>query len=297
MSSWLWEDLGNYFGAGASALSFHENTYSLFFKPGALGSEAKIVKTEPSIARLELKNEVTTGPEDSGDQAWVFGSEFSFVQHVRGTIPAGVLEFSIKGMIPDPAVFCAELLESSLKQKGVVFHHQQKAPKEKKIFHITSSPSVEEIVYVTNQKSINLYAEHLLKQIGVQTSGEGTCASGLSGLKAFLEKKGVPTSGMLLSDGSGLSQKNLLTARQLTTFLRAMKSSEHFSVFYDSLGEVKPGVKGKSGFNGLNFAFAGYKGEIAFAIIINHALDTKASKEKIDSCQMGSARMRVTSHR
>ena len=32
--SWAWEDLGNYYGSGASALSFHENTYSLFFQPG-----------------------------------------------------------------------------------------------------------------------------------------------------------------------------------------------------------------------------------------------------------------------
>ena len=30
--SWTWEDLGNYYGAGACALSFHENAYSLFFQ-------------------------------------------------------------------------------------------------------------------------------------------------------------------------------------------------------------------------------------------------------------------------
>ena len=28
--SWAWEDVGNYYGAGASALTFHENNYTLF---------------------------------------------------------------------------------------------------------------------------------------------------------------------------------------------------------------------------------------------------------------------------
>src|SRR5579872_5093701 len=31
---WMWGDLGNYYGAGASALTFHENLYTLTFKPG-----------------------------------------------------------------------------------------------------------------------------------------------------------------------------------------------------------------------------------------------------------------------
>ena len=32
--NWLWIDLGNYYGAGVSALSIHDNLYHLFFKPG-----------------------------------------------------------------------------------------------------------------------------------------------------------------------------------------------------------------------------------------------------------------------
>jgi D-alanyl-D-alanine carboxypeptidase/D-alanyl-D-alanine-endopeptidase (penicillin-binding protein 4) len=51
--SWNWEDLGNYYGAGACALSFHENAYSLFFKPAeSIGKEATILRTDiflPSV--------------------------------------------------------------------------------------------------------------------------------------------------------------------------------------------------------------------------------------------------------
>ena len=109
--SWGWEDLGNYYGAGASALTFHENLYTLYFQPGVEGTAAKVLRIEPEMPALQLQNEVTTGPPGSGDRACIYGMEYALTQVVRGTVPAGVAEFSIKGSIPDPAAFTATLLE------------------------------------------------------------------------------------------------------------------------------------------------------------------------------------------
>ena len=85
--SWSWEDLGNYYGAGACALSFHENFYTLYFKPAKEGDKAEIVRQDPPISNLSFQNEVTTGAVGSGDNACVYGAEFSPVQYVRGTVP------------------------------------------------------------------------------------------------------------------------------------------------------------------------------------------------------------------
>jgi D-alanyl-D-alanine carboxypeptidase/D-alanyl-D-alanine-endopeptidase (penicillin-binding protein 4) len=276
--SWSWEDLGNYYGAGASALSFHENSYSLFFKPSKeVGKEAEVLRVEPTIYRLDLKNEVTTGSEGSGDQACIYGTEFSFLQHVRGTVPAGVSEFKIRGAIADPALVCSELLESSLKENGVVVRNEQRPELEKKVFHTTYSPKLEEIVQLTNCYSINLYAEHLLKKMG-----GGSSSNGIKAINKFLKENRIDCSGMYLADGSGLSRQNLMTTEQLVSVLVLMKKSEFFPVFLESFPEKKSGIRAKSGSMKGVRSYAGYAGDVAFAIIINNCLDPESVKEKIE---------------
>ncbi len=60
---------------------------------------------------------MTTGPEGSGNQACIYGSEYSAVQYVRGTIPAGAEEVLIKGAIQIPRRHAADLLSRALAKK------------------------------------------------------------------------------------------------------------------------------------------------------------------------------------
>jgi D-alanyl-D-alanine carboxypeptidase/D-alanyl-D-alanine-endopeptidase (penicillin-binding protein 4) len=217
--SWEWEDLGNYYGAGACALTFHENNYAVFFKPGKKeGEEAAILRTEPAIATISMQNEVKTGPIGSGDRACIYGSEFSPVQHLRGTIPLGVNEFSIKGAIPDPAAFCAHLLKTALQKKGITVNDQALPQgKNRTILHTTYSPSIKEIVHQTNQKSVNLYAEHLMKKIGQSVLKEGSTSAGAKAIADYWSKQKIDLEGFNMVDGSGLSRKNLVTAKQMVS--------------------------------------------------------------------------------
>jgi D-alanyl-D-alanine carboxypeptidase/D-alanyl-D-alanine-endopeptidase (penicillin-binding protein 4) len=45
--------------------------------------------------------------EGSGDNGYIYSAPYQFNAILRGTIPAGVTEFFIKGSIPDPALFAA----------------------------------------------------------------------------------------------------------------------------------------------------------------------------------------------
>ena len=282
--SWCWEDLGNYYGAGACALSFHENYYSLFFKPAAaVGDAADISRTDPVMTHLVFQNEVKTGPIGSGDRACIYGSEFSPFQYVRGTVPAGVNEFSIKGAIPDPAPFCAQLLTKALRTKSISVEEVELSPSQKRIaFHTTYSPPLSEILYWTNQKSINLYAEHLLKKIGETVYREGSTQAGTRAIVDFLQAQNIDLKGFNMADGSGLSRKNLITAKQLVTLLQKMKTSPHYALFLRSLPQKGEFVHAKSGSMSLIKCYAGYKGEIAFAIMINQCLDSAWMNKKID---------------
>lgn len=276
--SWEWEDLGNYYGAGASALSFHENMSIVTFRPGKEeGTPAIVLRVMPAASKLIMKNEVVTGPVGSGDRATIYGSEHSMTQVVRGTIPAGVEEFSIKGAIPDPAKLCSELLMQALHKKGVKVLGTPTTPQMKKVIHTTLSPKISEIVYATNQRSHNLYAEHLLKSMG-----QGTTEAGTKAVLEFWEKQGIEIAGLNMADGSGLSRKNFITPKQLALMLVKMKHSPYFAEFYASLPEEKPGVRAKTGSMSSCRGLAGYKGDIAFAIFINHGQDSKAMKERLD---------------
>ncbi len=276
--SWGWEDIGNYYGAGASGLSFCENQYEIFFKPGLfVGDEVTILRTDPPLGPLRIENEVKSGPEGSGDRACIYGMEFSQVQYIRGTIPLGVDEFSIRGAIPDPPLLVKCLFIQQLEQRGIVV--QKKSiigSHERRSFHVTYSPTIGEIVYWTNQKSINLYAEHLVKKVG-----RGTTFEGIETIKQFWEEKGVDLSGFNIADGAGLSRKNLVTARGMAQILMVMKNSSFFPLFFESLRKHHGLMMAKDGRMSLIRGYAGYIDDAALVILVNHCREEALIEEKV----------------
>ena len=88
----------------------------------------------------------------------------------------------------------------------------------------------------TNTESVNLYAEIMLKTLGVQRYGLGSFKAGLRALKDFLSICGVDTALVSLTDGSGLSKYNIVSARDLGLVLRYMYRQHGFRDFYESLG-------------------------------------------------------------
>ena len=181
---WYFEDLGNYYGAGASALTINQNSYRITFKPGNReGDPAEVVKIDPPIPQLNIHNEVTTGPKGSGDQVVVFGSEYSPIQFYRGTVPIDQPLFTVKGAIPNPPLFCGQYFLGQIEAlKGIEMLLQPINHTSWKLLSRKESPSLKEIIAEMNQFSINLYAEHLLKMIG-----SGSALKGAKVSEAFLK--------------------------------------------------------------------------------------------------------------
>lgn len=275
---WSWDDLGNYYGAGASALSFHENCYVLTLKPSEVGGAVTICSTFPPQFDLDLRNELVTGPIGSGDQACIYGSEFSSLQFVRGSIPAGVEQFSIKGAISNPASYLEKLFTKTIQEIGIVVAGQVLAESARVPFHTTKSPTVAEIVQETNQRSMNLYAEHLLKAMG-----KGSTNLGARTIKEFWQSAGIDLTDAQITDGSGLSRNNILNAKQCVEILQKIEQSPHFATFFRSLPEVN-GVKAKSGSMSLITGYVGYSDKLVFAFFIGQCPDGKKKKALAEAC-------------
>ncbi len=228
---WLWEDMGNYYGAGAHALTVNENLYSVFFRPGRReDAPAMVLRTEPFVPGMVLDNQVRTGPRGSGDRVNIFGAPYSNNRWLTGTVPLGVSSFEVKGSLPDPGLFLAATLTNSLITKGIKINnepttHQNLAnaeiEKERKLLATWYSPTLDIIAARTNFNSVNTYAENLFKTLGKKLAGEGSFQASSKSVTRFWEEKGIDVRGLMIHDGSGLSPFNNVTTEQMALILKA----------------------------------------------------------------------------
>lgn len=239
---WMWEDLGNYYGAGVSGLNVHQNQYSVIFKPGATtGSPATVMRVEPEIPHLEYVNEMRTGDPKSGDNGYIFGAPYTYFRYFRGTVPGGRPAFPIKGSIPDPGYFLAWHLKKELERNGVTFTKDIVTTRNKSDFekltkyliYTEKSENLIEIIKKMNEESINLYAETLFRLIGLKLKNDPSPKACAEAIVNFWKQKGVDVKGLFLEDGSGLSRTNAISPRIMTEILlkihREPVLGQHFS--------------------------------------------------------------------
>jgi D-alanyl-D-alanine carboxypeptidase/D-alanyl-D-alanine-endopeptidase (penicillin-binding protein 4) len=101
------------------------------------------------------------------------------------------------------------------------------------------SPPLTDIIDTLNHESVNLYAEHLAKQLGKAFRNTGSTEAGVDVIKDFLSESGINTDGLYIEDGSGLSPLDAVNSRAMTGLLLFMKNrGKHFSEFYSSLPEA-----------------------------------------------------------
>lgn len=242
--NWPFQDMGNYYGAFCAGLNFHDNLHTLdFIQKSVPGLVVDPIRIKPEVPSLQVQSLVTTGGWGSGDQAYIMGAPFQSNRFVQGTIPPGKGIFSIKGSLPDPALFCAyhvrkHLLSVGIQVTGFAGSVYVRSDQLINSLSTLSSPILKEIVKVTNQKSINLFAEG----IGLQFTDQGL-KTGDHPLITFWEGKGVDMTDCRFSDYSGLAPDNMLTSRTMVNILRYVyHDMELWPAFHESLA-----VMGKSG--------------------------------------------------
>ncbi len=249
---WLWQDMGNYYGAGASGLTMHENQYNLVFNGGRKqGAPIDIQYTIPELYPVDFVSEVVTGNRRTPDMAYVYTAPYSDEIYLRGMVPPSGPKGYIKGAIPDPPLYAAFSLHKYLRRAkvGAAAYttmrriRNNESPNtefrgEKKPIFTTESPELKEIVRWVNKKSLNLHAEHLLKTIGLKRYEDGSTEHGIKATKRFWQSKGINLSGFQMEDGSGLSPLNKVSPKQFVNILSSAAKQDYFPAFLESLPEA-----------------------------------------------------------
>ncbi len=280
--TWIWEDIANYYGASPSLLNIYENTYQLSFDTGNKAGDATTInKITPDDMDIEFHNEVIAA-DGGGDQAYIFGIPGTKQRIVRGTLPAGHNNYIIKGAVPNPALLAAKHLRDELENNGikVTGNATTGMPGTKtEVIYTLKSPPMEDLIKLTNYKSINLYAN----MMGLLFSKDRIMNKALQNLIKYWNKKGLRTEGMALEDACGLSGFNQISAYQLAYILKYMLGAKHSDAYKKSLP-----VSGESGtlkYFGRNYDFQskfhGKSGSIKRVNCYAGYLKAKSGKELI----------------
>jgi D-alanyl-D-alanine carboxypeptidase/D-alanyl-D-alanine-endopeptidase (penicillin-binding protein 4) len=283
---WIWQDIGNYYGAGATSLSWHENQLDVYLKPGAkVGDLVKLTKIEPAYPYLQLINEIKTGPAGSGDKVYAYAAPYSTVVYLRGTYGIDWTK-PISPAIPDPAFDAAYRLADTLRTAGIELSEapttwrrmQELKPSTLptyQILHTINSPKLTDLVYWFNRKSINLYGENLLKALALNAGKPADTPAGVEEVKNFWkEKLAIDPHSLNIGDGSGLSPANRVTTLSMAKILQSLKKELWFESYYESFPTYN-GMIMKSGSIADVLAYAGYQTtaggkDLVFSFMVNN---------------------------
>jgi D-alanyl-D-alanine carboxypeptidase/D-alanyl-D-alanine-endopeptidase (penicillin-binding protein 4) len=284
---WIWQDLGTYYGAAPSALCWRENQFDikLHTSPTA-GGPVTVVGQTPAIPYLDFKSEVTTSNDGSGDETYAYLPLNGKTMYIRGTFGMEQLKRTISTAVPDPAFDVAYRLTDTLKKIGVDVtlepESSQQAAENKvalqtapdQLLYTYYSPKLSQVIYWLNQKSVNLYAEQLLKTIALASGKKISTVNGVAAVQDFWKAKGIDPHSLNMHDGSGLSPEDRVTTSTLAHILQFAHQEIWFPDFYASL-PIYNNMKMKSGSINRVLCYAGFHTtpsgrEVCFSIMVNN---------------------------
>lgn len=283
---WIYQDIGNYYGAPAYGLNWGENQLDVTFIPGKQGEIATI----DSVATghwlwSSVINNVKTGPAGSGDNAYMY---YSLIKdfpryHIKGTIPAEVKRFTISGAESAPVYPLTRAFQNYCDRNHITYKTLEYAPvrmddslfaKSTPLIYTHYSPALDSLSYWFLQKSINLYGEAFVKTLAFEKNHYGSTDEGIKILKDFWKGKGLDDSEINIFDGSGLSPQNRVTTHIQVEVLRYARKQPWFADFFKGFPDynnmkMKSGtIRNVKGFTGYHRSKNGK--EYIFSFLVNN---------------------------
>ncbi len=230
------EDNERPYNARTSAASLNHNSAEIFVQGTKQGP---IIYLSPNISYFKIQNRLKTGGRRGRVSITSSSSGENEILSVRGRIPRITGSMSFYKSVRNPPEFFAHTFKALLEEAGIIVEGQAKvSPVQGNRLLLTwQSYPLKEIVAMMDKQSNNFIAEQLTKYLGAKKFGPpGTSEKGTDAFKDCLAQIGIDTREIFLENGSGLSYKNRISAKDLVTVIVAtLKNPKIRNDFIDSL--------------------------------------------------------------
>lgn len=238
---WAWDDMAFSYSAPASALQFNEGTAQIVISPGPATKSAAEVTLAPSSAAADVQIDDHISTTVAG-----VPSSVTLIQHARSPVItlAGAVGFDGRQVrnvaVANPTLYFARAARAGLIANGIEVRGPAVDVDDLPGAPVTPgppilehrSPTLSSLADTMMKLSQNLYAESLLRTLGLTQAGVGTGEAGRTVVRDTLASWGVPAAESLVMDGSGLSRYNLVSAATLVSVLEHVYGDQNLRDAY-----------------------------------------------------------------
>lgn len=311
-SSWSWDYTTYWYAAEIGGLSFNENCVDIEMI-GTRPGEPAIINMFPNTSYAQIVNQTQTVRRGEGTQTGYNRPWGTNTMYVSNRVVAGE-KTTYSLAVTNTALFFVHVMKEVFQAEGIeiiggIFDRSGLQSvgdyrSNGRVLTTYTSPTLAEIVYILNKRSQNMFAENLLKTMGVWYLAQQEnrqagpfLASARDGHRAawpVFGAAGVDTTRLNLADGSGMSRMNLVSPVMTTSLLKYMwyhPDQDVRNAFIQSLprggeeigtlrtmftrGPAASSVAAKTGTLGYARALSGYVTAadgtpLAFSIMVNH---------------------------
>ncbi len=237
--NWTWEDIGNYYGAGAWGLNWRSNEFDIRFTAGKNYNETSRTEILSTWAKyLKLESSVKSNTYEKRD-IYIYSSPLSERVFADGAQLIGSEPNIERAALPDPPRAFGLELKNYLASIGIEHNGELNTQSSQSIsaptWMVFNSPPLSDLVFETNQKSNNLFAECIGKKLAINQIGSSDYPTGKMLELKLNEYKPYSDSAMHLVDGCGLSRNNSICTSFQSQFLRSQTKATRFPYFLQSL--------------------------------------------------------------
>jgi D-alanyl-D-alanine carboxypeptidase/D-alanyl-D-alanine-endopeptidase (penicillin-binding protein 4) len=224
---WSWDDLADDYAAGVSALQYNENAVRIAVAPGPAIGDSAAAAADPPESGVEIVNRVKTASADGAATLHARRLPGRERLELTGAIPLAGAPAILTVSVDNPTLFFVRSLRRALVAHGIdvrgaaVDVDAIDDPPRTPLTPIASwrSAPLSALAARLMKDSQNQYAETLLKTLGSTGGQTGSAIAGRAVLQNVLSEWGLPPSGFILRDGSGLSRYDYVSADALAGIL------------------------------------------------------------------------------
>ena len=247
---WSWDDETYWYSAEVGGLVFNDNCVDVTITGTSPGRAGDVTWAPDMTDYVDVVNATLTIHPDSSIEEGYERERASNRIRLYSDVPAG-RDDRESITVANPTRYFVHVLRSTLVSEGVAVSGNAVDVDDAPLRPDYSSsgamiaaryvsPPLSEIASVINKPSHNLWAEQVLKTLGLYAPPDtmnglalpvvGTAKRGVEFAMSTFAAAGVDTSRFRMADGSGLSRMNLITPEMNTNLLRFMWTHPDTSV-------------------------------------------------------------------